>query len=197
MMLRNVNNKTNIASSPKDTGPAPALEPQTTVIHNPVERNKESTESANTTIEEEDVKACHVISKARKQEIIKVTEQLIESINSGDFEAYSKICDPGLTSFEPEALGNLVEGHDFHRFYFENGLSKGNKPVHTILLNPHVHLIGEDAACIAYIRLTQYMDGSGRPRTMQSEETRVWHRRDGKWQNIHFHRSGAPSVPIN
>ncbi|XP_070773135.1 calcium/calmodulin-dependent protein kinase type II delta 2 chain isoform X12 [Enoplosus armatus] len=132
---------------------------------------------------------------ARKQEIIKVTEQLIESINNGDFEAYAKICDPGLTSFEPEALGNLVEGHDFHRFYFENALSKGNKPVHTILLNPHVHLIGENAACIAYIRLTQYMDGSGLPRTMQSEETRVWHRRDGKWQNIHFHRSGSPSIP--
>lgn len=35
-----------------------------------------------------------------------------------------KICDPGLTSFEPEALGNLVEGHDFHRFYFENGKFK-------------------------------------------------------------------------
>lgn len=35
-----------------------------------------------------------------------------------------KICDPGLTSFEPEALGNLVEGHDFHRFYFENGKLK-------------------------------------------------------------------------
>lgn len=92
---------------------------------------------------------------ARKQEIIKVTEQLIEAINNGDFEAYTsvplvwpqisetqlpvaaiphmsrtlmcvmynfrKICDPGLTSFEPEALGNLVEGTDFHRFYFENG----------------------------------------------------------------------------
>nr|XP_019956040.1 PREDICTED: calcium/calmodulin-dependent protein kinase type II delta 1 chain-like isoform X9 [Paralichthys olivaceus] len=163
-------------------------EPQTTVIHNPVDGNKESVESANTTIEDEDV-------KARKQEIIKVTEQLIESINNGDFEAYAKICDPGLTSFEPEALGNLVEGHDFHRFYFENALSKGNKPVHTILLNPHVHLIGENAACIAYIRLTQYMDTSGMPRTMQSEETRVWHRRDGKWQNIHFHRSGSPSIP--
>lgn len=34
---------------------------------------------------------------------------------------HRKICDPGLTSFEPEALGNLVEGMDFHRFYFENG----------------------------------------------------------------------------
>uniref|UniRef100_A0A6Q2YCM5 calcium/calmodulin-dependent protein kinase n=1 Tax=Esox lucius TaxID=8010 RepID=A0A6Q2YCM5_ESOLU len=134
-----------------------------------------------------------VLGHARKQEIIKVTEQLIESINNGDFEAYAKICDPGLTSFEPEALGNLVEGHDFHRFYFDNALSKGNKPVHTILLNPHVHLIGENAACIAYIRLSQYMDGGGMPRTMQSEETRVWHRRDGKWQNIHFHRSGSPT----
>lgn len=35
--------------------------------------------------------------------------------------SHRKICDPGLTSFEPEALGNLVEGTDFHRFYFENG----------------------------------------------------------------------------
>ncbi|XP_037249894.1 calcium/calmodulin-dependent protein kinase type II subunit delta isoform X12 [Falco naumanni] len=179
---------------------------------------KESTESSNTTIEDEDVKAGKSMKNAnseshsleselshstpssvlsRKQEIIKVTEQLIEAINNGDFEAYTKICDPGLTSFEPEALGNLVEGMDFHRFYFENALSKSNKPIHTIILNPHVHLVGDDAACIAYIRLTQYMDGSGMPKTMQSEETRVWHRRDGKWQNVHFHRSGSPTVPIN
>ncbi|XP_037613723.1 calcium/calmodulin-dependent protein kinase type II delta 1 chain isoform X6 [Sebastes umbrosus] len=165
-------------------------EPQTTVIHNPADGNKESSESANTTIEDEDV-------RARKQEIIKVTEQLIEAINNGDFEAYTKICDPGLTSFEPEALGNLVEGTDFHRFYFENALSKVKQPIHTILLNPHVHLIGDEAACIAYIRLTQYIDSNGMPRTMQSEETRIWHRRDSKWQNIHFHRSGSPTVPTN
>uniref|UniRef100_A0A3Q3ESD4 Calcium/calmodulin-dependent protein kinase II association-domain domain-containing protein n=1 Tax=Labrus bergylta TaxID=56723 RepID=A0A3Q3ESD4_9LABR len=132
----------------------------------------------------------------RKQEIIKITEQLIEAINNGDFEAYAKICDPGLTSFEPEALGNLVEGMDFHRFYFENLLAKNSKPIHTTILNPHVHLIGEDAACIAYIRLTQYVDGQGRPRSSQSEETRVWHRRDSKWQNIHFHCSGAPAAPL-
>ncbi|XP_074444643.1 calcium/calmodulin-dependent protein kinase type II subunit delta isoform X20 [Larus michahellis] len=212
-----INNKTNVVTSPKENIPTPALEPQTTVIHNP-DGNKESTESSNTTIEDEDVKAGKSTKSAnseshsleselshstpssvlsRKQEIIKVTEQLIEAINNGDFEAYTKICDPGLTSFEPEALGNLVEGMDFHRFYFENALSKSNKPIHTIILNPHVHLVGDDAACIAYIRLTQYMDGSGMPKTMQSEETRVWHRRDGKWQNVHFHRSGSPTVPIN
>ncbi|XP_053270015.1 calcium/calmodulin-dependent protein kinase type II delta chain isoform X5 [Pleuronectes platessa] len=134
--------------------------------------------------------------QTRKQEIIKITEQLIEAINNGDFDAYTRICDPGLTSFEPEALGNLVEGMDFHKFYFENLLSKNSKPVHTTLLNPHVHLIGEDAACIAYIRLTQFVDTTGHPRSSQSEETRVWHRREGKWLNVHFHCSGAPAAPL-
>ncbi|XP_017292084.1 calcium/calmodulin-dependent protein kinase type II subunit gamma isoform X16 [Kryptolebias marmoratus] len=165
-----------------------AKESQSTVVHNPPDGVKGSTESNATNDEEE--------MKARKQEIIKITEQLIEAINNGDFEAYTRICDPGLTSFEPEALGNLVEGMDFHKFYFENLLSKNNKPVHTTLLNPHVHLIGEDAACIAYIRLTQFVDSTGRPRSSQSEETRVWHRRDGKWLNVHFHCSGAPAAPL-
>ncbi|KAM9447055.1 calcium/calmodulin-dependent protein kinase (CaM kinase) II beta 1 isoform 23-T23 [Clarias gariepinus] len=181
--------KNSIVTSPKGNLPSPALEAQTTVIHNPVNGIKESSDSSNATVEDEDM-------KARKQEIIKITEQLIEAINNGDFEAYAKICDPGLTSFEPEALGNLVEGMDFHRFYFDNLLSKNSKPIHTTILNPHVHLIGEDAACIAYIRLTQYVDGQGRPRSSQSEETRVWHRRDSKWQNVHFHCSGAPAAPL-
>ncbi|XP_007551230.1 calcium/calmodulin-dependent protein kinase type II subunit gamma isoform X16 [Poecilia latipinna] len=166
-------------------------EAQTTVVHNPADGTKGSTESCNNA-EEEEMKG----RKARKQEIIKMTEQLIEAINNGDFDAYTRICDPGLTSFEPEALGNLVEGMDFHKFYFENLLSKNSKPVHTTILNPHVHLIGEDAACIAYIRLTQYMDSQGRPRSCQSEETRVWHRRDAKWLNVHFHCSGAPAAPL-
>ncbi|XP_028827408.1 calcium/calmodulin-dependent protein kinase type II subunit beta isoform X3 [Denticeps clupeoides] len=248
--------KNSIVTSPKGNIPSPALEPQTTVIHNPVDGIKESSDSSNTTIEDEDVKGKKIDSSSlkahsessqstqgsaplifssklsdvlgsvrrssgptavadaegtvqaapspphtpntqtRKQEIIKITEQLIEAINNGDFEAYAKICDPGLTSFEPEALGNLVEGMDFHRFYFENLLSKNSKPIHTTILNPHVHLIGEDAACIAYIRLTQFVDGQGRPRSSQSEETRVWYRRDSKWQNVHFHCSGAPAAPL-
>ncbi|XP_043958883.1 calcium/calmodulin-dependent protein kinase type II subunit gamma isoform X12 [Gambusia affinis] len=212
-----------------------AKESQSTVVHNPPDGVKGSTESNATNDEEEMKVPPHDVKRmawnstgnsscpdsdqsqssipsaplggstvatnsntklTRKQEIIKITEQLIEAINNGDFDAYTRICDPGLTSFEPEALGNLVEGMDFHKFYFENLLSKNNKPVHTTLLNPHVHLIGEDAACIAYIRLTQFVDSTGRPRSSQSEETRVWHRRDGKWLNVHFHCSGAPAAPL-
>uniref|UniRef100_A0A4X2L9X3 calcium/calmodulin-dependent protein kinase n=1 Tax=Vombatus ursinus TaxID=29139 RepID=A0A4X2L9X3_VOMUR len=211
------NNKNSLVSPVQEPAPLQtAMEPQTTVVHNATDGIKGSTESCNTTTEDEDL-------KVRKQEIIKITEQLIEAINNGDFDAYTKICDPGLTSFEPEALGNLVEGMDFHKFYFENPqpcsdaithpspyqfpslspvfqlckvLSKNSKPIHTTILNPHVHVIGEDAACIAYIRLTQYIDGQGRPRTSQSEETRVWHRRDGKWLNVHYHCSGAPAAPL-
>ncbi|XP_031845214.1 calcium/calmodulin-dependent protein kinase II isoform X26 [Nomia melanderi] len=143
------------------------------------------------------IKTCSQLStnsqcSARRQEIIKMTEQLIESINIGDFEAYTKICDPHLTAFEPEALGNLVEGMDFHKFYFDNAvLGKNCKAVNTTILNPHVHLLGEDAACIAYVRLTQYMDKHGVAHTQQSEESRVWHKRDNKWQNVHFHRSAV------
>ncbi|KAM9068798.1 calcium/calmodulin-dependent protein kinase type II subunit gamma isoform 6-T7 [Sarcophilus harrisii] len=211
------NNKNSLVSPVQEPAPLQtAMEPQTTVVHNATDGIKGSTESCNTTTEDDDL-------KVRKQEIIKITEQLIEAINNGDFDAYTKICDPGLTSFEPEALGNLVEGMDFHKFYFENPqscsdaithpspyqfpspspvfqlckvLSKNSKPIHTTILNPHVHVIGEDAACIAYIRLTQYIDGQGRPRTSQSEETRVWHRRDGKWLNVHYHCSGAPAAPL-
>lgn len=31
----------------------------------------------------------------------------------------------------------------------------------------------------------------GQAHTHQSEESRVWHKKDNKWQNVHFHRSGG------
>ncbi|XP_060071437.1 calcium/calmodulin-dependent protein kinase type II delta chain-like isoform X2 [Ylistrum balloti] len=130
----------------------------------------------------------------RKQDVIKLTEQLIAAITSGDYEAYTKFVDPHMTCFEPEAMGNLIVGMDFHKFYFDVH-TKNNKQINTSILNPHVHLLGDDAACIAYVRLTQYIDRNGLPVTTQAEETRVWQRKDNKWQNVHFHRSGSPSAP--
>ena len=37
-------------------------------------------------------------------------------------------------------------------------LGKNCKSINTLILNPHIHLMGEDTACIAYVRLTQFMD---------------------------------------
>lgn len=57
-----------------------------------------------------------------EEEIIKITESLIDVINRGDYERYTQICDPALTAFEPESLGNIVIGMPFHKFYFDNGM---------------------------------------------------------------------------
>ncbi|XP_061175253.1 calcium/calmodulin-dependent protein kinase type II delta chain-like isoform X4 [Saccostrea echinata] len=170
---------------------------------------KESTDSQ-ATIDDEDTRGAITLtelqiheqsgcsspkSMCRKQEIIKLTEQLIAAITSGNYEDYTKYVDPSVTCFETEAMGHLIVGMDFHKFYFDHVLSKNNKPLNTSILNPHVHLLGEDAACIAYVRLTQFIDRTGLPGTLHAEETRVWQRKDGKWQNVHLHRSGNPSVP--
>lgn len=159
---------------------------------------KESTDSNNITIEDEEGKLDRI---TKEQEIIKVTEQLLSALTSGDFDTFSRLCDPKITCFEPESLGNLVEGMDFHKFYFDNWklsrsdtvVTKISNPtrshINTTVLHPTVHLMSDDAACIAYIRLTQFMDRDGAAKTVQHEETRVWHRKNGRWVNVHCHRS--------
>ncbi|XP_028967249.1 calcium/calmodulin-dependent protein kinase type II alpha chain [Galendromus occidentalis] len=126
----------------------------------------------------------------RKQEVVKLTEQLIDAISSSDFETYTKLCDAHMTAFAPEAMGNLIEGMEFHKFYFEVAAKQTKSGFNTTILNPTVHMMGDDAACIAYIRLTQYVDSrTGQARSRQTEETRIWVKKDNKWQNVHTHRS--------
>jgi len=127
-------------------------------------------------------------------DITKVTEQLLQAIANSDFELYKSLCDPKVTCFEPETVGNLVEGLDFHKFYFDTVLStKVNKPtINCTMLTPVVHQLGDDAACIAYVLLLQFIDRNGQPQSVRTEETRVWHKKDTRWQCVHFHRSGMP-----
>jgi len=39
-------------------------------------------------------------------------------------------------------------------------LPKNSKAMNTFILRPHVHFLSEDAACVAYVRLTQCIDRS-------------------------------------
>ncbi|CAM9216644.1 unnamed protein product [Lampetra planeri] len=128
-------------------------------------------------------------------EVVKVTEELIEAINNGDFEAYRRLCDPCVTSFEPEALGNLVEGVEFYRFFFENVVDPARAARTRLLLRPpRVHLLGQDAACVALVSLAQGPAGtSDVPRPTRVEETLLWGRSQdhghGRWLLLHAHRS--------
>jgi calcium/calmodulin-dependent protein kinase (CaM kinase) II len=123
-----------------------------------------------------------------ERELIELTQHLLDSIATGDWEAYLRLCDPTLTAFEPEARGHLVSGMAFHKFYFELD-NERPPPVHTTMSAPHVRMLGQDAAVVSYIRLIQHLDRDGQSRTARFEETRVWQRQDGQWQNVHFHRS--------
>jgi hypothetical protein len=57
---------------------------------------------------------------AVKSEIIQNTKMLLRSLNTGDFKTFSKLCEPEMTSFQPETVGNLVQGINFYKFYFDS-----------------------------------------------------------------------------
>jgi calcium/calmodulin-dependent protein kinase (CaM kinase) II len=119
-------------------------------------------------------------------ELIQLNQRLLDSIASADWQTYQDLCDPTLSAFEPEAIGHLVEGMEFHRIYFERG--PVSKTHNTTMCSPHVRVMG-DVAVVAYVRLIQRVTTEGKTVTVGSEETRVWHRQQGSWKHVHFHRS--------
>jgi calcium/calmodulin-dependent protein kinase (CaM kinase) II len=120
-----------------------------------------------------------------ERELLALTQKLLDSISAGDWATYAELCDPSLTAFEPEAPGQLVQGLDFHRFYFDLGGVRG--PHKTTICSPHVRVMG-DVAVVAYARLVQRLD-NGAATTTASNETRVWRREGGQWRHVHFHRT--------
>jgi calcium/calmodulin-dependent protein kinase (CaM kinase) II len=126
----------------------------------------------------------------RTEELLQINSRLLESIDQADWATYQELSDPSLTAFEPEALGQLVEGLEFHRYYF---YSRGGGPKqnqNTTMCSPRVRMMG-DAAVITYVRLTQHTGADGLPHTIGSAETRIWQRQGVKWKHIHFHRSAV------
>ncbi len=121
------------------------------------------------------------------QELLDLNQQLLDSIATCDWPAYCRLCDPTLSAFEPEARGHLIEGMEFHQFYFGLGKAEGLK--NTTIAAPRVRLLGNDAAVVTYVRLVQFVDDNGIPQTAKFEETRIWQRQEDEWKHVHFHRS--------
>jgi calcium/calmodulin-dependent protein kinase (CaM kinase) II len=120
-------------------------------------------------------------------DLLRLNQRLLDAISQGDWGVYQELCDPSLTSIEPEAPGgHIVEGLAFHRYYFDLGGVRGRHQ--TTMVSPRVRLLG-DVAIVAYVRLVQRIGLEGQPITTATAETRVWQRRDGGWKHVHFHRS--------
>ena len=123
------------------------------------------------------------------KEITDLTKQLVEAITHSDWNTYTKLCSDDLTAFEPEANGFLVQGMPFHQHYFDMKEESPYADVTTTLSGPHVRMMGDDCAVIAYTRLTQRIGSDGQSTTSSTQETRVWQRVGGSWKHVHFHRS--------
>ena len=128
-----------------------------------------------------------------ENELLTLSQRFLDAIDRRDWEAYAEMCDPTLTAFEPEAVGNLVTGLEFHRIYFES-ISRPATVKSTINC-PDVRLMG-DVAVITYVRLRQRFDAQGVHSTTAHEETRIWQKQNGAWKHVHFHRSKSGYVEL-
>ena len=128
-----------------------------------------------------------------ESQLLTLSQQLLESIDNNDWETYINLCDPSLSAYEPEALGNLVEGLDFHAFYMKRGQGPGAKQSN--ISAPKVRMLGSDAALVTYIRVVQKLTEAG-DSTATFEESRVWQKIDGNWKHVHFHRSYAGCIEL-
>jgi calcium/calmodulin-dependent protein kinase (CaM kinase) II len=120
-------------------------------------------------------------------ELLELSRRLLRAIDEQDWSTYAELCDPSLTAFEPEGVGPLIRGMEFHHFYFK--LPASSRAKQSSLGEPEVRVIG-DVAVVCYVRLTQRSDESG-VSTSAFEETRIWQKQDGRWRHVHFHRSPA------
>ena len=132
----------------------------------------------------------HAVQPFIEREIIQVTGALLDAVAGNDWDAYTSLVDPSLTCFEDETRGHLVQGLDFHKFYFDKltaaegwgGMGAGGPGSASAMLvaaRPTVRAMGKSAV----IHFTRTL-----PSGETFEESRVWQLIDGNWRQVHFHR---------
>ena len=107
--------------------------------------------------------------KFTTEDVIVCNQKLLDAIAACDYDVYKELCAEDLTAFEPESHGMLVQGLNFHKYYFDlfrhPSVAKKTEQMPIIcnaitMSNPHVRWIGGGeaaAAVISYVRLDQSM----------------------------------------
>ena len=81
---------------------------------------------------------------------------------------------------------------DFHKTYFGSPASGKRK---SCVRAPHIRVLG-DTAVVAYVRLVQNTASDGQHSPTAFEETRIWHKTEDSWKNVHFHRSNVGKIEL-
>ena len=82
---------------------------------------------------------------------------------------------------------------DFHETYF--GSPAPGKRKSSVRV-PHIRVL-DDTAVVAYVRLVQSTTNDGQHSTTAFEETRIWHKTEDGWKNVHFHRSNVGKIELS
>ena len=126
----------------------------------------------------------------RDRAILTRNQEMLESVVTGDWAGYATFCAEDLSCFEAETVGHLVEGLPFHQFYFDLPNDGGVMPpaVTVTMSRPHLRWLSDSAVVLSYTRLTQRLQ-NGEAITASCCETRIWQERNGRWLQVHVHRS--------
>ena len=134
--------------------------------------------------------------------LLELNQKLLNSIVECDYETYNQLCSDDMTCMEPESHHQVIVGKDFHKYYFDLYGSKKNDAsssqttttTNVTMSQPHIQWLGGTprrhpmVAVLSYVKLTQTVR-DGKPVTIPQSETRVWELCNGKWKNVHFHKS--------
>ena len=128
----------------------------------------------------------------RDHSMLALNQRLLEAAVYGDWAQYAELCSDSLSCFEAETNGQLVEGLDFHRYYFpEQAPARTHAGVggtQVTMARPHLRWLSDAAVVISYTRLVQ-RQVDGEAITSSCCETRVWQQINGSWKLVHLHRS--------
>ncbi len=145
-------------------------------------------------------RASENIKPFSNKSVLATNQQLLNSIATGNYDVYKNLCSENLSCFEPESAGMLVEGLEFHKYYFDLGSkiqeheamrTTFNIPKNITMSNPHVRWLGQNAVVVSYTRVDQSVTPKGEPITQTMSETRIWEIIDSTLVHVHFHKSKA------
>lgn len=120
-------------------------------------------------------------------EVKKTLMNILHGIQQRNNDTYRALVHKDLTCFEPESLGYPIDGLDFHLFFAE--VYPPPEKYRIELVRPTIRVFG-DTAYASYTLLVQIQQGKEVTIT-SANETRIFHKNNGIWQMVHFHRSKA------
>jgi hypothetical protein len=81
--------------------------------------------------------------QGKEKEVYDATLTVLKAAAAGDWKTYAKVCDESITCFEPEAMGCVATGLDFHKFYFTLPSSgEPSTPPNTTLVDVNIRMLG-------------------------------------------------------